>query len=155
VKQNIALTARKLVEQKVTDAGFCIWDVRYEKDAGVWTLVFELDKAAESGTDENMSMSDCERANAIIEPIIDEADPIEESYTLEVSSAGLTRSLRTDYHFETAVKKKWPVMLKLFTPVGDAKELSGVITSSDGTEIEINQIKIERKNIAKAAVVLG
>ena len=83
MKKNVASVSREAVEPALVSAGFTVWDVRYEKEANVWTLVFELDRG------ENMSMSDCEEANAIIEPIIDGLDPIEGAYVLEVSSAGL------------------------------------------------------------------
>lgn len=166
MKQNIATVARELVERQINDEGFVIWDVRYEKEAGVWNLVFELDKRAGEGYTggENaeagsvsMTMTDCERANGIIEPIIDKADPIEGSYMLEVSSAGLTRILRTDFHFETALKRNWDVQVKLFTAVDgiNIKEIKGNLASVNGEEIEINNIKINRKNIAKVVAILG
>ncbi|MDD4124415.1 MAG: hypothetical protein PHW77_01620 [Eubacteriales bacterium] len=156
MKHNIAITARKLVERQINDGGFIIWDVRYEKEAGVWNLVFELDRVqTEEGNNASMSMNDCEKANTIIEAVIDKADLIEGSYMLEVSSAGLTRILRTDYHFETALKKNWEVQIKLYSAADGIKETIGRIASVSGEEIEINNIKINRKNIAKAVAILG
>ncbi len=158
MKQNIAENAKRLVERQIQEAGFALWDVRYEKEAGVWNLVFELEKLAE-GEDMGMTMADCERANNIIEPIIDKADPIEGAYTLEVSSAGLTRRLRTECHFETALKKNWDVRLKLYKAETCAgvccKEINGVITRIGEDEITIDDITISRKNIASAEALLG
>ncbi|MGI6715880.1 MAG: ribosome maturation factor RimP [Eubacteriales bacterium] len=153
MKQNIASTARSLVEGELNKAGFAIWDVRYEKDSGVWNLVFEVDLYPSDGR--SMSMTDCERANAIINPIIDKADLIESSYTLEVSSAGLTRNLKSNFHFETACKEGWDVQIKLYTAVDGMKEFSGKISAFSGKEIEMGNIIINRKNIARATAVLG
>ena len=150
MKKNIASVSRAAVEPALADAGFTVWDVRYEKEANVWTLVFELDRG------ENMSMSDCEEANGIIEPVIDALDPIENAYVLEVSSAGLTRTLRTEYHYGQAAEKGWDVELKLFRPVSGAKELKGKITSCGGETLTLESgAVIEIKNIAKATAILG
>lgn len=149
MKQSISQIARGLVEEKIVAAGFTLWDVRYEKEGEDMNLVFELDRG------ENMSMSDCEEANDIINPIIDEADPIQGAYILEVSSAGLTRNLRTDYHFETAAQKGWNVQIKLYKAENGKKELSGKITEADGETITLEENKINRKNIAKATAILG
>lgn len=152
MKQNIAYTARNLVEAKLNEEGFVIWDVRYEKEADVWNLVFEVENSLR---DKGMSMADCERANAVIEPIIDKADLIDGSYTLEVSSAGLTRVLKSDFHFESARENSWDVQLKLYAAVEGMKEFTGKITEVSGKEIGINNIIINRKNIARAAAILG
>ena len=149
MKQNIAEKARALVEDKVKEAGFTLWDVRYEKEAGDWTLVFELDRG------ENMSMSDCEEANSIIEPIIDEADPIADPYVLEVSSAGLTRVLRTEYHYAKAIENGWDTEFRFFKAENGAKELKGVVTSQTESTVTVNGNEISKKNIAKATAILG
>lgn len=149
MKQSIAEKARGLIEEKVKEAGFTVWDVRYEKEAGDWNLVFELDRG------ENMSMSDCEEANAIIEPIIDEADPIADPYILEVSSAGLTRNLRTFFHYSKAIENGWNCVFKLFKAEDGVKELSGVATDQTEDTITVGEKVITKKNIAKATAILG
>ena len=149
MKQNIAEKARALIEDKVKEAGFTIWDVRYEKEAGDWNLVFELDRG------ENMSMSDCEEANAIIEPIIDEADPIADPYILEVSSAGLTRLLRTEYHYAKAIENGWNAEFKFFKAEDGVKELRGIVSSQTETTVTVDGKEISKKNIAKATAILG
>ena len=150
MKKNVSSVSRAAAEPALTNAGFSVWDVRYEKEANTWTLVFELDRG------ENMSMADCEEANAIIEPIIDELDPIENAYVLEVSSAGLTRVLRTEYHYSCAKENGWDCEFKLFTAIGGAKELKGKIVSyTDGSLTLDTGAEISIKNIAKATAILG
>ena len=150
MKKNVASVSRAAVEPALEKAGFSVWDVRYEKDSGAWTLVFELDRG------DNMSMSDCEEANAIVEPIIDELDPVEGAYVLEVSSAGLTRVLRTPYHFECAAKNGWDCEFKLFAAENGVKELKGKITSFNTETLTVDgNVNLKIKNIAKAAAILG
>ena len=75
--------ARPVLEQlKLT-----LWDVRFEKEGSVWYLRYFLDK--EGG----VTIDDCEAFSRAVDPLLDEADPIEQSYTLEVSSPGVEREL--------------------------------------------------------------
>ncbi|MEG2003346.1 MAG: ribosome maturation factor RimP [Clostridia bacterium] len=144
MKKNIAALTRELIELPLTTAGFSIWDVKYEKEGGDYILCIELDK--EGG----MSIDDCSVANDIINPIIDNADLIEIGYCLEVSSAGLTRELRNLSHFQYAIDKQPDAEIKVFTAIDGKKQFFGKITYADENEIEINSVKINKKNIAKA-----
>ena len=75
------LTA-KLALPVVEEAGCELWDVEYVREAGSWFLRIYIDK--EGGVD----ILDCEKVSRALSDLLDEADPIEGSYTLEVSSAG-------------------------------------------------------------------
>lgn len=77
----VAQLAQPIVEQ----AGCTLWDVEYVKEAGEWFLRVYIDK--EGGVDIN----DCEAVSRPLSDLLDEADPIQGSYTFEVSSAGLDR----------------------------------------------------------------
>ena len=74
--------ARPVVQQ----AGCELWDVEYVKEAGQWFLRVYIDK------DGGVSIDDCEAVSRALDPVLDERDPIETSYTFEVSSAGAERS---------------------------------------------------------------
>ncbi len=143
MKKNIALTVRELVEKPLIDGGFSIWNVRYEKEGSEFVLLIEVDK--EGGVD----MDACSVANDIVMPIIDSADPIENAYCLEVASAGMYRELLTPEHFETALAKSTEVTVKTFKPVSGTKEFEGVLTSYDGNTVQVGNITLELKNIAK------
>ena len=92
----------------VEAAGCSLWDVEYVKEAGEWFLRVYIDK--EGG----VSINDCEAVSRPLSDALDEADPIEGSYTLEVSSAGADRVLKKPEHFaaflgsEVDVKLYWP-----------------------------------------------
>ena len=75
------------------EQGCTLWDVEYVKEAGTWILRVYIDK--EGG----VSINDCEAVSRPLSDKLDEVDPIEGSYTLEVSSAGADRVLKKPEHF--------------------------------------------------------
>ena len=93
--------ARPIVEEK----GCTLWDVEYVKEAGVWYLRLYIDK--EGG----VSIDDCEAVSRPVSDILDEHDPIEGSYTFEVSSAGADRALKKPEHFAAFVGSEVDVKL--------------------------------------------
>ena len=76
-----------LARPVVEDNGCSLWDVEYLKEAGSWYLRLYIDK--EGG----VSIDDCEAVSRAVDPLLDEADPIQDAYTFEVSSAGADRPL--------------------------------------------------------------
>ena len=83
-----------LAEPVAAQQGCEIWDVEYVKEAGEWFLRIYIDK--EGG----ISIEDCEAVSRPLSDKLDEADPIEGSYTFEVSSAGADRALKKPEHFQ-------------------------------------------------------
>ena len=89
-----AQAVEALVRPVVEAMGLCIWDVRFEKEGPDWFLRIYLD-----GGGRPLDMEACEAATRAINPVLDEADPISQSYYLEVGSPGLGRRLTRDEHF--------------------------------------------------------
>ncbi|MBR3585787.1 MAG: ribosome maturation factor RimP, partial [Oscillospiraceae bacterium] len=83
----------ELARPVVEDEGCSLWDVEYLREAGTWYLRIYIDK--EGG----VSIDDCERISRRLDPILDEADPIPESYVFEVGSAGADRELKRPSDF--------------------------------------------------------
>ena len=98
--------AAKLALPVVEEAGCELWDVEYVREAGTWFLRIYIDK--EGGVD----ILDCEKVSRALSDLLDEADPIEGSYTLEVSSAGAERPLKRPGDFERFMGS--PVAVKLY-----------------------------------------
>ena len=72
---------RKLLEDKITDAGYVLDEVKYGKDENdINTLMIVIDK------DGYINIHDCVKVNDIVNPILDDADLIKESYVLDVCS---------------------------------------------------------------------
>ena len=76
----------------VEGLGYTLWDVEYVKEGSEWYLRVTIDSPS------GITIDDCERVHRAIDPVIDEHDPIENAYHLEVSSPGIERVLRTDAH---------------------------------------------------------
>ena len=143
MKKNIAETVRSLVEKPLGDAGFSLWNVRYEKEGKDFVLLVEVDR------DGGVDMDACSVANDIVEPIIDSADPIEGPYCLEVASAGMYRELLKPEHFTAATAINAEVTLKTFKPVDGKKEFSGKLDAADDATVTVSGTVVDKMNIAK------
>ena len=123
-KKNVAQTVRELVLDAVLECGCELWDVEYVKDPTGWNLIIYIDK------EEGISLTDCEMVNDAVEPILDEHDPIPDSYCLEISSPGLERELCEPWHFEKYIGAD--VKVKLIRPRDKQREFSGKLKAYNG-----------------------
>ena len=123
----ITETVSQLAEPVVAQAGCTLWDVEYVREAGTWYLRIYIDK--ESG----VSINDCEEISRALDPILDESDPIPDSYVFEVGSAGAERELKRPRDFEQFMGSD--VEIKLYQPLNGSKSFVGKLTaySDDGT----------------------
>ena len=146
-KTNIAAKVRAAVESTITDAGYSLWDVSYYKEGPEMILEIAIDKEC------GISINDCSAVTRLIEPIIDELDPIEESYCLQVASAGTVRPLNKDEHIQFACDGGLKVNLGLYVAVDGSKEFRGVISEYDENTITLVcegiEHKFEKKQISK------
>ena len=125
-KKNTAAIAEELAAPILEGMGLQLWDVVYEKEGSGWYLRYYVDK--EGGIDINS----CEAFSRAISDVLDEADPIDGSYTLEVSSPGIERALTRDWHFETLMGQQ--LLVRLIRPVEGVRDFIGTLTEyRDGT----------------------
>lgn len=103
--------------------GVSIWDVRFEKEGSLWYLRIFIDK------DGGVDINDCENVSRKMSDILDEKDPIEQSYILEVSSPGVERDLVKKEHFDAFIGS--PVNVRLIRPVEGVRDFSGELVSAD------------------------
>ncbi len=99
--------------------GLAIWDVRFEKEGPVWHLRVFLEKAG------GVTITDCENVARALSPLLDEKDPIQQSYVLEVSSPGLGRKLTKPAHFAAMQGQK--VAARFIRPENGKKEVLGTL----------------------------
>ena len=125
----------------VADAGCTLWDVEYVREAGAWYLRLYIDK--EGGVD----ILDCEKVSRAVEPLLDEADPIEGSYTLEVGSAGAERTLKRPADFERFIGE--PVLVKLYRPQNGSKEFPGHLAAYNAENGDVT-ITLNRQELTFA-----
>ena len=119
----------RLAAPAVEAAGCEVWDVEYVREAGTWFLRLYIDK--EGGVD----ILDCEQVSRAVSDLLDEADPIEGSYTLEVSSAGAERPLKWPGDFQRFMGS--PVAVKLYQARDGRKEFAGELAGYDNGDVTI------------------
>ena len=125
-----AAVVEALVRPTVEGFGLRLWDVRFEKEGPDWFLRVLIDR------DEPLDTDTCEMVSRAIDPLLDEADPIEQSYYLEVGSPGLGRKLTRPEHYEAVRGQKVSVRLYRANENG-VKEFSGLLTSREGNTITL------------------
>ena len=116
---NTVKTVWEIAEPIANGLGYELWDVRFEKEGADWFLRIFIDK------EDGISINDCVDMSHAIDKPLDEADPIEQSYCLEVSSPGIERDLKRDSHFEKCEGQK--IMVKLIRPVDGEREFKGIL----------------------------
>ncbi len=120
-----------LAEPVAASLGLEIWDVEFVKEAGTRFLRVYIDKV------EGVSIQDCEDFSRAMDPVLDEADPIPDSYVFEVSSAGAERVLKRPRDFERFLGSD--VAVKLYQPVDGSKQYIGELSAYDDGDVTILQ----------------
>lgn len=138
-----------LMEPILKDTDITLVDVEYvrEKD---WYLRIFIDKP------DGVEIDDCQLVSEKLTAVLDEKDPIQDKYFLEVSSPGIDRPLKKDKDFVDAYGSK--VDISFYAPWENMKLLVAVLVGHDDEFVEVrkiikgrefkNPVKIERKLIA-------
>ena len=139
-----------LVKDKIEKIGYELYDVIYTKEGSNKILRIVID------SEKGISLDDCEKVNNEIKETIDEANPIEEQYFLEISSPGIERLLRKDWQLKKF--KGTEVNIKLFKKDENGKKeytgiLGNVTEKMLNIEVEGKEISIDRKIISQVKTV--
>ena len=121
--KNVASFVKELIAPVAEEMNLYIWDVEFVKEGADKYLRITIDN------EEGITIVDCENFHRAIDPILDEADPISESYILEVSSPGIERELKTAAHIDAC--EGWDVEVKLYAPKNGTKAFRGVLCGYD------------------------
>lgn len=121
----IAELARPIVEEE----GCTLWDVEYVREGGSWYLRLLIDK------DGGLGIDDCERISRRMDPILDEEDPIPDSYVFEVGSAGAERELKRPSDFTQFMGHE--VEIRLYQPLEGRKSYVGTLEAYDNGTVTI------------------
>lgn len=115
-----------IAEPVVNGFDLRLWDVEYVREGADWFLRVYIDK------DGAVDINDCEKVSRALDPILDEEDPIPDSYTFEVCSAGCERVLKRPGDFMQFLGSQ--VLVKLYRPRDGRKEYVGTLEAyADGT----------------------
>ena len=140
VTELVASFAEPIVKQH----GCELWDVEYVREGSEYFLRLYLDK--EGGVD----ITDCEAISRAVDPLLDEADPIAESYHFEVCSAGLERALKRPSDFERFMGSN--ITVKLYRPRNGLKEIPCVLTGYEDGKVTVEAgketITFEKSQVA-------
>ena len=135
----------QLAQPVVESFGCELWDMEYVREGSERFLRMYLDK------DGGVDIDDCEKIHRAIDPILDEKDPIPESYHFEVSSAGLERALKRPGDFERFMGS--PVLVKLYRPRNGLKEIPGILRGYEDGKVTVEAGK-ETITFEKSLVAL-
>lgn len=136
-----------LIEPTVKSMGVTLWDVRFQKEGASYYLRVYIDK------EDGVGIDDCVAVSHAIDPIIDEADPIDKQYYLEVCSPGIERELTRGWHYEAVQGQK--VHIKLYGAVSGKKDFCGTLSADkDNIVLETDEgtMRFNKSDIAKANI---
>lgn len=117
--KNTVAVVWDIVEPIAESLGLVLWDIRFVKEGASWFLRLFIDK--EGG----ITMDDCVDFSHAVDKPLDDADPIDQSYYMEVSSPGLQRQLTRDFHFDICGGK--PVLVHLIRPRENQRDFRGIL----------------------------
>lgn len=129
-KRSTVDIAEELALPVAQELGLSLWDVRFEKEGSVWFLRYFIDK------DGGVNIGDCEAFSRRMDKLLDQADPIDQSYTLEVSSPGIQRQLTRERHFRQCIG--YEVTLLLIRPVDGVRQVEGTLHSYQDGRISLS-----------------
>ena len=149
-QKNIASTVRELLTPTADTMGYEMWDVEFVREGARRILRITIDKP------EGINIDDCEAFHRAIDPLLDEADPIDSAYYLEVSSPGVERDLKYDFHFAACEGEE--VEVRLFAPDEKGrKSIKGTLVGLEEGNIVVRladgDVKIARTAASKVKTV--
>ena len=130
-----------LAKPVVEDEGCELWAVEYVREAGSWYLRVLIDK------DGGVGIDDCERISRRLDPMLDEADPIPDSYVFEVGSAGAERELKRPSDFERYIGSE--VEVKLYQPYQGKKSYVGSLEAYEDGNVTVSSVLLKKEQIAQ------
>ena len=131
-----------LAEPLAQQLGLTLWDIRFVKEGASWYLRVFVDK--EGG----VSVDDCVAMSHALDGPLDETDPIEQNYYLEVSSPGLERELTREEHFQALLGAR--IKVRLIRPVDNVRDFTGELLSFENGAITLllengTQMQLQKK----------
>ncbi len=143
---NTVEAVTQLVKPIIEQMGLRLWDVRFVKEGASWYLRIFIDK------DSGVTIDDCEAVSRAVDKPLDDLDPIEQNYCLEVSSPGIERELIKDEHFDAFLGA--PVMIKTIRPDDNGeRDFKGTLIAHTKDDITVVLENGEQTVIKKKGTV--
>ena len=128
-KKNTVALVWEIAEPLAKKLGLTLWDIRFQKEGANWFLRIFIDK--EGG----INIDDCVNMSHAIDGPLDELDPIEQSYSLQVSSPGIERELVRDFHFERFIGS--PVTVRFIHAYEGKRDYKGILAGYDNGDVTV------------------
>lgn len=141
MKQNTVSVVWDIAKPIADSLGLILWDVKFLKEGAKWYLRIVIDK------DGGVGIDDCVAMHHAIDGPLDEADPIQQSYNLQVQSPGVERELSRDFHFEQYLGEK--IMIRLIQPFENKRDYKGILTDYDDDSVTIAVDEERELNVNK------
>ncbi|MFB0958712.1 MAG: ribosome maturation factor RimP [Clostridiaceae bacterium] len=120
---------QEMTEQSIRELGYWLYHLEFATEEGENYLRFFI----ENPSGEPITLDDCEKVSRRVSVLIDEKDPIESAYFLEISSPGLFRQLYTLEHAAKAVGER--VRVRLADSEKGKKNFLGILTALEGDQL--------------------
>ena len=153
-KVKVTALIEEITASFLDENGLELYNVEFLKEGRDWFLRVYIDKK-EGQEEEYVSTDDCEKVSRFLSEKLDEEDPIEQNYYLEVSSPGLDRQLLTPYHYERYAGKLVEVKLykavdgcKLYEGVLEGLRDGNVVITVDDKEVMFPMDQVAKTNLA-------
>ena len=141
------------LEGFLSDNGYELYNVEFVKEGRDWFLRVYIDFP---DPDEYVGTEDCEKVSRYLSQVLDEKDPIEQNYYLEVSSPGMDRALIRDIDFERYAGRQ--VEVSLYSALDGQKKLEGTLVGLEGDEIVIQndakEWRLPKDKVAKTKLAV-
>lgn len=146
----------ELLNSFLNENGLELYNVEYVKEAKDWFLRVYIDKI-EGFEEEYISIDDCEKVSRFLSEKLDESNPIEQNYYLEVSSPGMDRVLLKEKDFIRYAGKQ--VDINLYQGINGKKMITGELVGKIDENIAIideksNHIEIPMSKVAKVKLTV-
>lgn len=142
--KNVVSTVTEGILPVARELGYELWDVEFVKEGAKRILRITIDHA------DGITIEDCERMHRAIDPVLDELDPIEEAYDLEVSSPGIERDIRTDAHIDACIGER--IEVRFFAPFEGQKVIEGVLCGREEGKTLLLDVGGEVKALPREAI---
>ena len=128
-RESYEAKAEALLAPIVSGFGFELVDVEYVKEGSTWYLRGYIDK--EGG----ITVDECADVSRAFNEKLDEADFIDESYIMEISSPGLGRPLKKEKDYVRSMGKE--LEIRTYRAINREKEFYGILTAYDAETVTI------------------
>lgn len=136
-KKKVVDLVEELLAPYLKEEGYCLYHAEFAKESKDWFLRIFIEKAPEKPGDRpgNVSTDDCEKVSRYLSEKMDQLDPIEQNYYLEVSSPGMDRPLLNEEHLQRYEGQL--VDVKLYSGIEGKKAITGKLMGHSEKYIHI------------------